>query len=103
MPLTMPPFVPASVTLALLLLSLGGASVAQDKPPAPDAGQGFVERTFRCADGTDLKYRWLPPRAVDAEQKYPLVVCLHGRGGNTAAPVVLAGKALREKYPCYVM
>jgi predicted peptidase len=94
-------FVSTCVTFGVLL-SFGGSAVAQKKAKNA-ARQDFVEKSYRSADGAELNYRWLPPQKVEAGQKYPLVVCLHGRGGGTVAPAVLAGKELRDKHPCFIM
>ena len=43
------------------------------------------------------------PHDYDEQQTYPLVLALHGRGGNTTAATILAGKKMRAAYPCFVM
>jgi poly(3-hydroxybutyrate) depolymerase len=77
----------------------------EDQRPG-GVGPAYEIRTFKAADSTDgdeLRYGWLAPKTVEPGKKYPLVVCLHGRGGNTWAADVLAGDAMREKYPAFVM
>ena len=75
------------------------AAVARRKV-APGA---FEQRTYQGADGAELHYRWLPPVKLDEGKKYPLVLCLHGAGGNSVAPAVLADPKMREKYPCFIL
>lgn len=61
--------------------------------------------------GRTLKYRLAPPPAMDAQKRYPLVLCMHGAGGRgsdnmangTAAFTVLVGEGVYEKFPCYVL
>jgi predicted peptidase len=78
--------------------SLAGA-VARRKVDA-----GSMEwRTFQGAGGEEIRYRWMPPAKVDEGKKYPLVLCLHGAGGNSVAPAVLADDKMRQEYPCFVM
>lgn len=78
------------------------AAPGADVPRKPPEGL-FEQRTFRADDGTELAYRWLAPASVEAGKKYPLVVCLHGAGGNSVAPAVLADEAMRKKYPCFIL
>ena len=79
---------------------------------SPDAwGQGEPrfkpveagKRVFRGAAGAELSYLWLTPREPKAGQRYPLVVCLHGSGGNSWAAGFLEQPAMRKDYPCFVM
>jgi poly(3-hydroxybutyrate) depolymerase len=65
-------------------------------------GPAYEIRTHKAGDD-EIRYGWLAPKKLEPGQKYPLVVCLHGRGGNTHAADVLAGDELREKYPAFVM
>lgn len=100
-------------TLRTLLTGLLGlfATMSQAADPAErrpgGVGPEYEVRTFEAADGTSLRYGWLTPKhaktpADRAGEKFPLVVCLHGRGGNSTAADVLVGPKLRDKYPCYV-
>lgn len=63
----------------------------------------FEERAYKGADGAEIRYRWMPPAAIEEGKKYPLVLCLHGVGGNSVAPAVLADDAMRKKYPCFIL
>jgi predicted peptidase len=75
------------------------AAVQRRKPP-----EGLFERrTFRGADAAEIAYRWLGPANPESGKKYPLVLCLHGAGGNSVAPAVLADEAMRKKYPCFIL
>jgi len=89
-----------------------GARQAEQRPGG--VGPAYEIRTFQTAgkpagkpadsaSGDGLRYGWLTPKQIEPGKKYPLVLCLHGRGGNTHAADVLAGEALREKYPAFVM
>lgn len=61
------------------------------------------EEEFQCQNGSALKYRLMAPESVEDGRKYPLVLCLHGRGGNTDAPQALMKAEMRKKYPCYIL
>ena len=50
-----------------------------------------------------LKYNWLAPLNQKPGEKYPLVICLHGRGGSVSASRVLLQPDMRQKYPAFVM
>jgi predicted peptidase len=76
--------------IALLLAQVGGK-----------AATAFEKRTHACADGTKLEFLLMKPK--DLETPHPLVLCLHGKGGNTDAAGALARESMREKYPAYVM
>lgn len=58
---------------------------------------------FACKDGYKLKYKLLAPEKAEKDVKYPLVLCLHGKGGNSDAANVLAKAGMRTKYPCYIL
>ncbi|PHR91476.1 MAG: alpha/beta hydrolase [Blastopirellula sp.] len=59
----------------------------------------------------NLPYRLMSPIDLDAQQKYPVIVSLHGAGGkgNDNRKQLkdwnkqLADKQLRKDYPCYVL
>jgi predicted peptidase len=60
-----------------LLLALGFTSLAmaQDKPKT-----GFVNKTFKNADGTTSQYVVFVPRDYDGTKEYPVILFLHGAG-----------------------
>ena len=72
------------------------------QPMAAAAGKLYEKRELKNEDGKTLRYFVMKP-ASGKKQKFPLVVCLHGRGGNTTAASVLAGDKMRKDYPCYVI
>jgi predicted peptidase len=80
------------------------ATAAEPKAERPGGvGEEYEIRTFKSEQGRELPYGWLTPQNVKAGEKYPLVLCLHGKGGNTVAADFLAQPKLREKYPCFVI
>jgi predicted peptidase len=62
-------------------------------------------------DGGELLYRLLKPKDYDPQQKYPLVLFLHGageRGSDNSAQLrhvtaIFTAKENREKFPCFVL
>lgn len=87
--------------ITLLLIA-----ILQDDPKRPvdaAAARYFEKSEFTTKDGDQLAYWLMKPADVDKDKKYPLVLCLHGRGGNTTAASVLARDAMRKKYPAFVM
>ena len=60
--------------LALAVLFLAGAS-AQDKPKT-----GFVDKTFKNADGSTSPYVVFVPKDYDGKKEYPIILFLHGAG-----------------------
>ena len=65
-----------------------------DRPKRPS-----IRAVHDCRDGRGLDYEfWKPERIIEGE-RYPLVLCLHGAGGSTAAPKVL----LQGDTPCYIL
>jgi poly(3-hydroxybutyrate) depolymerase len=73
----------------------------EDQRPG-GVGPAYEIRSHKAGDD-EIRYGWLAPKNVEPGKKYPLVVCLHGRGGNTHAADVLAENEMREKYPAFVM
>ena len=67
------------------------------------ATAAFEVRQFKAEDGHTLDYSLFTPLNVKAGEKLPLVLCLHGAGGNTEAAKVLAAPARQAKHPCFVM
>ena len=76
----------------------------QPKTPMSSAAAKLYEkREFEGKDGRKLTYYVMKPKDYDSSKKYPLVLCLHGRGGRTVAANVLAKSDMREKHPCFVL
>jgi predicted peptidase len=80
---------------------------AGEQPPMSarpgGAPPSFEVRTFTAPGGASLNYSLFVPKSVAAEQKLPLVLCLHGAGGNTEAARVLASAERQAKHPCIVV
>ena len=74
-----------------------------NRPEKPAGNLPMAMREFTASDGRKLRYQFAEPAVSDPQKKYPLVVCLHGRAGNTAAPRRLFETDMREKYPCFIM
>lgn len=78
--------------------------MAQERPAAKrHYGPEYTRRTFQAKPEGELNYGWLTPLQPKAGEKYPLVVCLHGSGGNVRASAVLARTEMREKHPVFVL
>ncbi len=74
----------------------------RQKSGAPTSQTGFEKRQHK-GDKKTLDYWLLKPKNYDGKKKYPLVLALHGRGGNTYAPTVLGTDQMRDKYPCFIV
>src|SRR5205814_2021367 len=91
--------------LFAVLLAAGGAAVhgqnqASRRPGG--ANELFAEREFRATNGQTLRYSLFVP-ALRGTDELPLVLCLHGSGGNTAAANMLASPEMQKKNSCVVM
>jgi predicted peptidase len=67
------------------------------------APASFEVRTFTAPNGAAIRYSLFIPKAISPGEKLPLVLCLHGSGGNTEAARVLASPERQAKTPCIVM
>jgi predicted peptidase len=78
-----------------------------EQPPASarpgGAPASFSVHTFTAASGASLKYSLFVPKDLQAGEKLPLVLCLHGSGGNTEAARVLATPERQAKQRCIIM
>lgn len=69
----------------------------------------FEPREYSDSDGNTLQYRLLKPKNFDPDEKYPLVLFLHGAGerGDDNVSQLVHGMAdfvkRQEAYPCYVL
>jgi predicted peptidase len=71
----------------------------------------YLKQVFKNDDGEMLNYRLLPPKTVTKDQKYPLVVFLHGAGerGSDNEKQLVHGSSLflkedfRNQFPAYVI
>ena len=65
--------------VGILLGMLGGLSMAQGRAEA-DWEKLYERSEYRNSSGATLKYRLLRPEKIEAGQRYPLVIFLHGAG-----------------------
>lgn len=96
-----------TLLIAGVVLTSVASVVAQEKTARRPGGANalFEVREFGGSNGHTLRYSLFVPakEVLKAESKVPLVLCLHGAGGNTAAANVLASAEMQEKHPCVVM
>jgi predicted peptidase len=76
-----------------------GRKEVQSRPGG--ANTAFEVREFKGTNGQVIRYSLFVPK--DKPAALPLVLCLHGAGGNTAAANVLAAPEMQAKHPCIVM
>lgn len=106
------------IHLAFLLVAMamigcsGGGRVTPTTVPARATGEGdlagFEARTFVDAEGHRMPYRLLVPEHYDPKVKYPLVLVLHGGGGQGDDNIrqmggverLLGRPDMRAKFPC---
>lgn len=67
------------------------------------ATSDFEVREFQASNKQTLRYSLFTPKNIAAGEKLPLVLCLHGSGGNTEAAKVLAEPEQQKKHPCFIM
>lgn len=87
--------------IALVAASFASAQEKTAKRPG-GANASFAVREFRGTNNQVLRYSLFVPPNRGAE-KLPLVLCLHGAGGNTAAADVLVSAEMQKTHPCVVM
>lgn len=104
-------FTAASAAILLLLAHCGGGTTclgaepekaAKRKSAPPTRNEHYVEHAFKAKDGTAIDYWIMSPAKIEQGRRYPLVLALHGRGGNTVAATELGSSALRKRFPCFV-
>ncbi|HEV3438304.1 MAG TPA: alpha/beta hydrolase-fold protein [Gemmata sp.] len=80
---------------ALFLGLLPTFTLAADKPTT-----GFLDKTFKNADGTTSPYVVFVPKDYDGTKEYPVILFLHGSGetkGGSKMPVEVGiGTAIKE-------
>jgi predicted peptidase len=94
------------VLMVGMLLTATGIGQEKSARRPGGANATFAVREFRGSNGHTLRYSLFLPIAKDsdkADAKLPLVLCLHGAGGNTAAANLLVAPEMQQKYPCIVM
>src|SRR5689334_15155927 len=95
----------SALILFVVLLAPGELSVRGQEKATPRPGganERFKEHEFRASNQQVLRYSLFVP-APGSSAKLPLVLCLHGAGGNTAAANILASAEMQQKHPCVVM
>lgn len=100
---------------AILCCGTAASAPAVAQPGAPEVlelvEKVFEARTYVADDGAKLPYRLAQPLATEPDQKYPLVLFLHGageRGDDNLRQGVhglpeMARDEFRRRYPCYVV
>ena len=83
------------------LLAKGRRGKAEQERPG-GANLSFQVREFKATNGQTLRYSLFVP-AEKSDAPLPLVLCLHGLGGNTQAANLLASAQMQKKHPCIVM
>ncbi len=94
---------PSLLVSILMALLFSSSSVQAQKTINNEAKKPSSLKKFTAKDGTAIEYKIMSPQTIEAGRKYPLVLALHGRGGNTTAEPKLASGELRTKFPCFVM
>lgn len=86
-----------------------------DKDPVIDAKTVYEEKSLLFTGGEytdeEFRYRLLKPAKIEKDQKYPLVLFLHGageRGTDNALqllyfPTQMAQPQWRDRFPCYIL
>lgn len=82
------------------LMSKGRRGKAEQARPG-GVNSAFEVREHKTTDGQTMRYSLFVPR--DQPENLPLVLCLHGAGGSTAAANLLAVAEMQAKHPCIVM
>ena len=103
MPSSHMPFISRTLLLVTLLIMAPHAALAQAASEWVNAYEAKVH--------DDLPYRLMSPLGFDANERYPVIVSLHGGGGKGTDNrkqlkqwnQQLAEKQIRKDYPCYVL
>lgn len=69
----------------------------------PTKSTHYIKQSFTAKDGTAIDYWLMSPSKIEEGRQYPLVLALHGRGGNTTAATELGSDARRIQFPCFVL
>ncbi|WP_146850718.1 prolyl oligopeptidase family serine peptidase [Brevifollis gellanilyticus] len=85
--------------IAALQSKARGKGTPQARPGGANAA--FTVREFKGSNGHTIRYSLFVPEK--SETPLPLVLCLHGAGGNTTAANVLAAPEMQQKHACIVM
>src|SRR5262245_44792595 len=60
--------------------------------PADDAKHGFVDKTYKNADGSESPYVVFVPHDYDGKKEYPVILFLHGAGETKNSKLKAGGK-----------
>ena len=96
-------FIQFIIVISMLAVTTTPTWSAKNAVRPPTRSEHYQRQQFQAKDGTKLAFWLMTPAKIEVGKKYPLVLALHGRGGNTDAATVLGRDALRKKYPCFVM
>ena len=102
-------FLPAASVRLVLLACLVQGCASSDKlirksdpdPASHSTAASKIDAKYRCLDGYQLQYELWRPADDGSSGRYPLVLCLHGKGGATHAPRMILGRAGIP--PCFVL
>jgi predicted peptidase len=99
------------VALFVALVSAPLASAANDNAIL----DGFVAREYQSATGVKLPYRLFAPDSAKSDEKLPLILYLHGRGGagtdnrkqilrgNTLGTHIWIESGAQKRHPAFVL
>lgn len=96
---------------------VGKTPVAENAAAAPavEATEVYGDKSIRFTGGDykdqEIHYRLMKPAVIEKDEKYPLVIFLHGageRGTDNALqllyfPTQMAQPHMRDRFPCYVL
>ncbi len=89
-----------AMELQALLTRGSRGKVEQARPGG--ANLAFQVREFTATNGETLRYSLFIP-LERSDTPLPLVLCLHGTGGNTDAANLLASAERQKQHPCLIM
>lgn len=82
---------------------LGGGDGGEGGKLPGGAPASFTALAFKSSNGQTLRYSLFVPKTRKTDEKLPVVLCLHGRGGGTDAPLALTQPGLLAKHPCIII
>lgn len=102
---------PAMFCIASTLIAVAAVLIATQMAFGADPRDKFEARAFDDGQGNKLLYRLLKPKDYQPQEKYPLVLFLHGageRGDDNKKQLMhgmgdFASDEIMEKYPCFVI
>jgi predicted esterase len=63
----------------------------------------FAMHTFQSSSGASIDYGLFTPQSIAAGAKLPLVLCLHGSGGEPSTAKAVSSDPRQASHPCFVM